>query len=469
MKKALRAIRFSKLDFSYIFSFLGEATLALTFVLYALIGRIVGPERYGIFTSANALAGILAFFILFGFADLLSREVAADSKKGLQSTSTFLFIETVNCLLVLLCLWPIARALGFEGSDILVCYLVVVAIGGRCAKQTLRAAYRGLGQFRQETISVTIERSALFVFSCAALWMTRSLLWVVGIMALIRVADTLYWFFFLKRKESLTSPVTSKRIRRSFAMAYPFAISGVLWILYYQVDILMLKALAPTAQQVGFYGAAYSIIEIFSALPRVIFSVSFPRLTKCYAQTPEQLPQKIKQSALLLIVGVLPFVTAAGFAQTLLIKLTYGADYLPAISALSLLLPSLIMKMFASLGSYIFQATRREKLLPFVLLATVCLNVAVNALLIPQFGAIGAAIATLLSEVAFAVVGLLLIVRVGYRQIGILLLIVATLGLAIAAVPSMMIYGLSPVAAIAIMLLSGGAIALLMRQKVHAV
>lgn len=468
MKKVLRTVNFSKFDFSYVFSFIGEATLALTFILYALIGRVVGPEQYGIFTSANALAGILAFFILFGFADLLSREVAANPEQGLKSTSTFLLIETLNCLLVLLCLWPIAKAFGFEGSDILVCYLVVIAAGGRCAKQTLRSAFRGLGQFRSESISVSIERLALFIAASAALFFTDSLLWVVGIMAVVRVIDTLYWFFYLKQKESLSSSVTISQVRWSFAMAYPFAISGVLWILYYQVDILMLKALAPDAQQVGFYGAAYSLIEIFSALPRVIFTVSFPRLTQCYAQTPRLLPQKIKQSALLLIVVVLPFVTAAGFAQTLLVKLTYGADYLPAISALSLLLPSLIMKMFASLGSYVFQATRKEKLLPFVLLSTVCLNVAVNALLIPQFGAVGAALATLLSEIAFAVVGLLLIARIGYRQIGILLLLVATMGLMVAAVPSMMIYGLNAAAALVITVASLGAIAFLMSRKVYA-
>ena len=464
MKKVLQKINFSKLDFSYLFSFLGEATLALTFILYTIIGRVIGPEQYGIFTSANALAGILSFFILFGFAELLAREVAADAKEGLKSTSTYLFIEIVNCLIILLCLWPLAKSFGFEGDDILVCYLVVIAGGGRCTKQTLRAVFRGLGQFRSETISVSVERTALFLCAVTTLLLTNSLVWVVATMALVRAADTLYWFFYLKQKESLSSPVTLSRVRQSFIMSYPFAISGVLWILYYQVDILMLKTLAP-AQQVGFYGAAYSLIEIFSALPRVIFSVSFPRLTKCYAQTPEQLPQKIKQSALLLIAIALPFVTIAGFTQTLLVKITYGDSYLPAVSSLSLLLPSLIMKMFAALGSYIFQATRREKLLPFILFATVCLNIAINALLIPYLGAIGAALATLLSEVALTLLGLALLIRIGYRQIGILLLLISTAGLAVAATPSMILYGLNPALALSIMAVSLGVIALLIRQK----
>ncbi len=457
---------FRKIDFSYFFSFIGEATLALTFILYALIGRIVGPATYGIFTSANALAGILTFFILFGFSDLLSREVAADAEKGLKSTATFLFVETVNCLIVLLCLWPIATALGFEGSELIVCYLVVIAGGGRCTKQTLRAAFRGLGKFRSETIAVSTERLALFLCSGAVLLLTNSLVWVVGTMAFVRAIDTIYWFLYLKRKESLSSPITFQGVRHSFAMAYPFAISGVLWVLYYQVDILMLKTLS-SEQQVGFYGAAYSLLEIFSALPRVVFAVSFPKLTRCYALTPEQLPQQIRKTALLLVSVVLPFIVIAGFAQTLLVTLTYGSSYLPAVSSLALLLPSLGMKMFASLGSYVFQATRREKLLPFVLLATVCLNIAVNAVLIPQLGAVGAALATLLSELAFAMTGLALIIRIGYRQIGVILLLVALIALAVASTPSMLLYGISPLGAWVIMALGIGAIAFLMRRQIH--
>ena len=459
MKKLLK-----KIDFSYVYSFLGEATLALTFILYALLARFFGPERFGIFTSANALAGILTFFVIFGFSDLLSREIAASPQQGLKSTTTFLCIESMNCLIVLLCLLPIAKALGFAGSDIIVCYLVVLAGGFRCAKQTLRSVFRGLGQFRSETISVAIERSTLFLAAIAVLAVTQSLIWVVAAMALVRCLDTFGLFFYLRRKVSISSPITLGHFGNSFKMAYPFAISGVLWVLYYQVDVLMLKALS-SSQQVGFYGTAFGLIEIFSALPRVIFYVSFPRLTQCYAQTPEQLPNKIRQAALLLLASVLPFITLAGFAQTLLIQTIYGEAFLPAVGALSLLLPSLSMKMFGSLVSYTFQSIRKEKLLPFILLATVCINVIANAILIPQIGAMGAALATLISEISFASVGLLLFIRVGYQQVGIVLLCVAIAGLLVASIPSLLLYGLNAYVAVGLMSAGLGAITWLMRQR----
>lgn len=456
----------NRIDFSYIYSFLGEATLGLTFFLYILLGRLLGPERYGVFTSADALAGILTFFILFGFSDLLLREVAASPQTGLKSTTTFLLIESLNCLVVLAFLLPLSKALGFEGNDIIVCYLVVIAGGCRCTKQTLRSVFRGLGQFRSETISVTIERLALSVSAGAVLFITNSLVWVVGTMALVRLIDSVGLFYYLKRKESISSPITLNSFRSSFMMAYPFAASGVLWVLYYQVDMLMLKVLAPS-EEVGFYGAAYSLIGIFSALPRIIFYVTSPRLAQCYAQDPSQLPEKIRQASLLLLIVVLPCITIAGFFQTFLVTVTYGADFLPAVTALSLLLPSLSMKMFASLVSFVFQATRREKLLPLVLLATVCINISANAILIPRLGSVGAALATLLSEIIFATIGLGLVIRVGYRQVGSILFAVAVISLIVASIPSLMLYGLNLVVAAGLMAASLVAIALLVRRRMR--
>ena len=455
---------FSKIDFSYFYSFLGEATLGLTLILYIVIGRFIGTEQYGVFEAANSLAGILTFFIGFGFAGLLAREVAANPEKGAKSTTAFLLIEAANSLLVLLLLLPIVKAMNFEGSGIIICYLTVFAGGCRCTKQTLRSVFRGLGQFKSETIAVAIERVSLFALASATLFLTSSLVWVVGIIAVVRLLDTLILFYYLNRQVSLTESIDFSGLKEAFKRAYPFALSGVLWVLYYQVDALMLKSLS-SSTETGYYGAAYRLLEIFSALPRVIFYVSFTKLTRCYATDPKQLPAQIKQTTLLLLATVLPCVTLAGFGQAFLINVTYGRDYLPALAALSILLPSLSLKMFASLSSNVFQAVNRENILPPVLLATVCINVVSNAVLIPRYGAVGAAIATLLSELIFSVTGLLLMVRIGYQKVGQTLLSAALLSLLVASIPSFLLAGLSPVIAVVLMISGLTAITALMRPQ----
>ena len=442
----------SRLDFSYIYAFLGEATLGITFLFYIFLARVLGPEQYGIFASATALGGILAFFIQFGLPPLLAREVSADPYEGPKSTIKFLLLEVLNSLPVLILLLPLAQILGFKGTGITVCYLVVLAEICRSAKQTLRSVFRGIGKFRDETVSVAIERLFVAIIAGTVLFWSQDLVWVVVVLVIVRQLDILGLIYYLNRQTQIWSPINLKSLLKTLQMAYPFALSGVLWVLYYQIDVLMLKVLAPT-EEAGFYSASYRIIEIFSALPRVIFLVTFTRFARCHAKTPERLPDEVNKSVILLLVVVLPFIATAGFCQTTLVNMIYGQAFSPAVNSLAILLPSLGIKMFATLIEYFLQATGREKSLPPLLLCTVLVNIIANAILIPMLGAVGAAVATLLSEIILAIFGLSLMIRIGYKQVGQRTRLIAIISLLIAATPSLIINGLSPVLGIVIMVI----------------
>ncbi|MGF1480873.1 MAG: oligosaccharide flippase family protein [Cyanophyceae cyanobacterium] len=440
-----------RLDLSYIYAFLGEATLGLTFVFYILIARTLGPEQYGLFAAATALGGILAFFIQFGLPNLLVREVAAYPQEGPKSTVTFLLLEGLNSLPVLLLLLPLAYALGFEGHGIIVCYLVVLAEVCRSAKQTLRSVLRGLSQFRTETVAVALERSLVVVAAGAALLWTESLIWVVVVLVSVRLLDIFGLLFFVSRRVQIWSPLSFGQLKQALQKAYPFALSGVLWVLYYQVDVLMLKVLA-TPEEAGFYSASYRLLEIFSALPRVIFYVALTRFTRCHMKNPEQLPQEMGQTTRLLLAVMVPVLLIAEFLQFTLVETVYGSEFFPAIASLSILLPSLSIKIFGNLVGSFLQATGREKHLPRLLLATVIVNVASNFMLIPWLGAAGAALATLLSEVVLAVAGLSLMSNIQYQRLGQRLRQVAAISLITVAMPSLILNGLNPAIGMGIML-----------------
>ncbi|MGB7439932.1 MAG: flippase [Coleofasciculaceae cyanobacterium] len=453
-----------RFDLSYIYAFLGEATLGLTFVFYIILARLLGPEEYGIFAAATALGGILCFFFQFGLPTLIAREVAANPVEGPQYTVKFLFLELLNSIPVFLFLLPIVHLLGFEGKGIIVCYLVALAEVCRSAKLTLRGVFRGMGKFRTETVAVALERSFVILLSGIVLLFTRDLVLVVATLVLGRALDIFGLLYYLNRKAHIFSPINLKSLWQSLRMAYPFALSGVLLILYYQIDLLMLQRLAP-AEETGFYSAAFKIIEIFSALPRVVFLVTFTKFARCYTKEPDKLPKEIYKSISLLLAAVLPVLVIGGFCQAFLVEKLYGEAFLPSINCLAILIPSLGIKMFGNFVQYFLESTGREKYLPPILLSTVIINVIANAILIPQIGAVGAAAATLLSEIVLAVAGLTLMMRLGYYQVGGSILLISINSLLVASIPSLMLNGLNPFVGIGLLVSSIAMIVALMRPS----
>jgi O-antigen/teichoic acid export membrane protein len=459
MKKLLSA-----LDLSYLYAFLGEATLALTLLFSVLLAKVLEPERFGVFVSASALGAILTLLISLGFPDLLTREVARNPEEGTRSTVHILAVEGVGALFVLLTLFPITQLLGIEDSDIAIFYLVIFAEVSRSVVNTLRSLLKGLGEFKTEMTVVVIERSFVVTCSLTVLLLTHSLFWVMLTFTLTRFVHLVGFFRYLSSRLNLWSPPSMQRSIEAFKEAFPLALSGVLWVVFYKVDTLMLEVMVST-EEAGFYGVSYQIMEIFSALYRVVFYVSFTRLSQSFVSNSSQMLRQIHKTTLLLTVGILPIVLVAGVLQSPLVIGIYGQAYAPSVQSLSVLLPSITVIIFGELARYVIVAAKQDRYLPPLLLGAVVLNVAANSVLIPAMGGAGAAIATLISEAGLTLVCLQVLIKMGYQRMGWTVSAITVLGLFVTAMPSLILNGLLPNGIWVLGVVCVGAIALLIRPQ----
>lgn len=429
------------LDMSYLYAFLGETTMAVMFVFYVVLARVLGPETYGVFAAAAALSGILGVFIQFGLPVLLTRDVAGDRRHGSASTGRFLLIQGINTLPVLAVLPLLARMLGFDRQGLIICLLMCLAELCRSAKMLWRAVMKGNGWFHTESVSVAIERITAVGCSLAVLLLTGNLVWVVATLVLVRICDNAGVGLFLASRVPLSGKCNGAGMAASYRRALPFAVHGILWILYYQVDMVMLKAMAPEAEA-GYYGASFRVMEIFSALPRVVFYVAFTRFARCMAENPALLPRKVLEATRVLVVVVLPPLVLAGYTQPWLLRLMYGPAYLPSIILLAVLLPGLGVKMFSTLAEEYLLATGSEKKLPPLLLVVALTNIGANLCLIPRLGAMGAALATILSESVFCLLGMTIMLRGGAGGIGPRIINVLVPTVILGAAPTLLVVGL---------------------------
>jgi O-antigen/teichoic acid export membrane protein len=104
-------------------------------------------------------------------------------------------------------------------------------------------------------------------------------------------------------------------------------------------------------------------------------------------------------------VGVLPIHTGVAVISAAAIPLTYGPAYASAIPVLSIAAMLAIPKGFYWLPLTLFQAADRQATTLRWLLATAVVNIGADFLLIPRYGAIGAAIANGVSQ-SFAIIGM---------------------------------------------------------------
>jgi len=178
-----------------------------------------------------------------------------------------------------------------------------------------------------------------------------------------------------------------------------FILSGLMITLYMRSDQVMLGSMLPNRIELGIYSAAVRVAEMWYFVPMAIIT-SFKPVIMNNKKTNES--SYIKSVQLLYTIvawlGITFGVLILLFSK-LIVSILYGVEYLKASSILSI---SVWAGTFAMLGSARSTWLICEGLQRYTLVYTfsgLAVNIILNYIMIPKFGAYGAASATLASQV----------------------------------------------------------------------
>ncbi|HWG55183.1 MAG TPA: oligosaccharide flippase family protein [Gaiellaceae bacterium] len=176
-----------------------------------------------------------------------------------------------------------------------------------------------------------------------------------------------------------------------------------------RLDVLVLQFFRPLAA-VGYYVIAQIVAELVIVLARA-FQASVLPLVRRYEGDDRQLATTtaaLRHHGLLAAVAVL---VNAGFG-TLVLLVGYGDEFRPALEPMLILLPGMWFLGTANVITGDLNGRGRPGLASALTGATVVLTVALDLLLIPPYGIVGAAIASVVAYVAYGVASLHALARV---------------------------------------------------------
>ncbi|MFH7243851.1 MAG: flippase [Spirulina sp.] len=178
--------------------------------------------------------------------------------------------------------------------------------------------------------------------------------------------------------------------------AWPLVLSSTAVVIYLNVDQMMLGHLIGK-QAVGIYASAANLSEATAFLPVIVGSSLYPRIiqsrqleTATYQRRLQQFYDLNTLMAYGLMVILVPL---AG----LLIRQLYGVDYVAAIPILMVHLFSTVFTFLGIAQSKWIVTEGLQKFNFYARLVGLISNIGLNFLLIPYFGGMGAALATLIS------------------------------------------------------------------------
>jgi len=176
-----------------------------------------------------------------------------------------------------------------------------------------------------------------------------------------------------------------------------FLTIDVATVLYFRSDIVLLEYFGGNAEEVGHYAAAYRVLSGFILLATPIAQISF-RSLRLRIDDIVAFKQLFSWLLLIMLLAAGSIVTVGTIWGDLFIELVFGSGYKAAGDILFVLLFSLLF----ILPNYILTqgaiALNQEKSYAWIAVSVALLNIILNLIVIPEYGAVGAAWTTVIAE-----------------------------------------------------------------------
>ncbi|MBX3043867.1 MAG: flippase [Candidatus Kapabacteria bacterium] len=375
--------------------------LAIIFTIYLI--RVIGPANNGVFTLAKSFVQGLLVLVWLGFEQVGVREVARDRSQMQYYVGSVLSIRltiATTCYILLVAGLELFADIGnIDINTRIVAYIYGLLLFGNAV--LLNWVFQAIERMHiiaiRSVLVNLLNLLGLIIFVRHENDLITAV-WIIVISMLLNSAWMLIYYIKSYGMPKLNFNIPSwgnmfwqsARVGFVFLIVTFYSIIGVQVLSYYHGDV-----------QTGIYGAAFQII-VFLLIPAgILQGAFFPQFAK--TNGIEERNKIVSRFVVInLIAGVIMSFSLYVFSPAVVAVL--GEKYAESQAILKYLSLTVLIQYISTSFMSPLIAWNNEKIVIYANLAGLAANIIFNFLLIPQYGYIGAAIATIVCELAVMIV-----------------------------------------------------------------
>jgi O-antigen/teichoic acid export membrane protein len=393
-------------------------TIPISIPANILLARYLGPAQFGDYTWAMLVLSFFALFSTMGTEQIIVRDLSTSERSAWPAVmTTAIGLRLVTSTVALALCWGVTLLLPISANQRL---LVLAASGtllfsfqfSSSLKTTFDLGFRSEQHMLTPAALLAIDRVVTALLIGVGVWLKLPLFWL----ALFIVYSDVPFFVLL----ALASwRAHGWRIRlphwREFAqlrISLPLMLDNTLSFIHHRADIFLLAAISGPFS-VGIYAAAQRVLDPLGSAINMFCTSFYPALASAREQSPTSFARTLTTGLSYVLLALAPLAVVLTLRDREVVALLYGAKYAGSALPLALLMWALVAVAVMEVVYSACLAARMERFVPWVSGLAMVGNLSLNALLLPHWGATGAAWSTLGSE---SLQGLVLGVALARRE-----------------------------------------------------
>lgn len=369
----------------------------LAFVVSVRLARVLGADGFGALGFATAVLTYLQLLPNLGLDLFGTREVGRDATRAGELVEAALALRLFGALVAAVLLVPVALLLPV-GDDV---RIVVLLTGLSLVPYalTVRWLFLGLEQPTVPAVAATLGQSIVLAGVFTVVRERGDLLRVPLLQAAGELITATVLLLVARRRVGRFRPRFRLATWRAIlGQSLPIALADIMRAIVFSFDVVLIGLWLRQAV-LGQYVAAYRLVLLVVALGGFYYTALLPALSRAVQEAgPASAAPLVRLAARVALLLTAPVAVGGIVLAAPLLTTLYGADYAAAAPVFRLLVPSVAIIIVAGSCRNALIAGGRQQTDVRIVAAGAAVNVVLNLALIPLWGLIGAALATLAAD-----------------------------------------------------------------------
>lgn len=219
--------------------------------------------------------------------------------------------------------------------------------------------------------------------------------WAYGLAYIVAGLLGLYYLLRYTPLFERTEPVLMRR--ELLAFSAPLMITAAMLQILSHIDTFFLGYFSSTGT-VGIYNVVYPLGQLLTVVLSAFGFMIMPAISSLDAdESAGEMRRTYQIAAKWVLLATLPVFLVVALFPEMVLKLTFGGEYVPGALALSVLSVGFFTHAIVGPNGNTLTSVGRTQVIMYDNIAIAVTNVALNLLLIPRYGLLGAAVATSVS------------------------------------------------------------------------
>lgn len=373
--------------------------MAFSLVVGMLTARYLGPSNYGLINYAGAYTGFFSAFCTLGINDVIIKELIDHPDQNGIVLGTGLGLRAISSFFsaILIIITSLVLDAG-EKTTILVVALASIGMIFHVL-ELFNFWFQSRLESKISTIATLIAYIISSLYKISLLIRGKPVAYFALVSSIDYLCLGIIEYRVYKKKGGDNLSFSLNYGKELFNKSKHFILSGLMVAIYGQTDKLMLKPLMGEAE-VGYYSTAVTLSGIWCFVLTAIIQSVYPSIMEAIKSNNEDLFKKrnIQLYSIVFYLSMFVSLIISVFSKSF-IQILYGENYLPASNPLRIITWYTAFSYLGVARNAWIVAKNKQKHLFIIYAISAGANIIMNIILIPQWGASGAAVASLIAQI----------------------------------------------------------------------